>query len=213
MDNIKNKNILITAGATREFIDPVRYISNPSTGKMGIAIADTAHKAGANVTLILGPTYLKPASGIKLINVVSAEEMYNQVHKSAPSAEIIIMTAAVSDYKPAERHEQKVKKTEDEIALHLVKTKDILASLKEIYPDMILIGFAAESQKIKANAIKKLKSKNLDMIIANDITKKDTGFESDTNSVIIIDKNLYIEETPLLTKLDLANIILSKIKY
>ncbi|MBU1628447.1 bifunctional phosphopantothenoylcysteine decarboxylase/phosphopantothenate--cysteine ligase CoaBC, partial [bacterium] len=205
------KKILITSGPTREFIDPVRFISNPSTGRMGIAIARAAKKAGADVTLILGPTEVQTPTDICLIRIVSAFEMDYAVNSVAPESDIIIMAAAVSDYTPIEKSEQKIKKTKSNISLQLKRTKDIISRLHDKYPDKFIVGFAAESENLVENAMKKLEAKKLDMIIANDITKKDAGFAADTNSVVIIDKSGNIEETGLLTKSQLAELIISKL--
>jgi phosphopantothenoylcysteine decarboxylase / phosphopantothenate---cysteine ligase len=212
MENLKGKNVLITAGPTREFIDPVRFISNPSTGKMGIAIAKAAKTAGANVTLILGPTEIKPPPDINTIKVITADEMYYAVQCKSIKADIIIMTAAVSDYMPIEFANQKIKKTDADITLRLTRTKDILSGLRDKFPDKIIIGFAAETENLIENAKKKLISKNLDMIVANDITQKGAGFGKDTNSVVIIDKIGNIEETGLITKAELAEKILVTIQ-
>jgi phosphopantothenoylcysteine decarboxylase / phosphopantothenate---cysteine ligase len=211
MGNLKGKKILITAGPTREFIDPVRFISNPSSGRMGIALAREAMKSGGEVILIMGPTEMQVPEVNELIRVVSADEMYDAVYSRATDADIIIMTAAVSDYKPIERSSQKIKKTEGNITLELTRTRDILGGLRKRFPERFIIGFAAESENLIENAKKKLHGKKLDMIVANDITKKDAGFGTDTNTAVIIDKTGKIEETGLLTKSQLAERIISRL--
>jgi phosphopantothenoylcysteine decarboxylase / phosphopantothenate---cysteine ligase len=208
MGNLEGKKVLITAGPTREFIDPVRFISNPSTGRMGIAIAKAAKNAGADVTLILGPTEIKHPQDINTIKVISADEMYYAVQCKVPKANIIIMTAAVSDYMPIEFASQKIKKTDADITIRLTRTKDILGGLRDKFPDKIMVGFAAETENLIENAKKKLLVKKLDMIVANDITQNGAGFGKDTNSVVIIDKSGKIEETGLISKVELAKKIL-----
>ena len=209
MGYLKGKKILITGGPTREFIDPVRFLSNPSTGRMGLALAEASRDAGAHVTLILGPSEIHVPEDIDVIRVVSAEEMHDTVYERAPDAGIIIMTAAVSDYKPLVKSARKIKKTKANITLELERTKDILGGLRDNFPGKIIVGFAAESENIVENAKKKLESKKLDMIVANDITKKGAGFATSTNSVIIIDKSGNIKETGLLTKTRIAQEILN----
>ncbi len=188
---LKGKNILITAGPTQEQIDPVRYISNHSSGKMGYAIAETCISLGATVTLISGPTSLSINKSIKKINVLSADDMYNAVHENFQLCDICIMAAAIADYKIKDIATKKIKKLTDVLTLHLVKTKDILKSLGEVKTEQqILIGFALETDNEEANATKKLKDKNLDLIILNSLNDEEAGFQSDKNKITIIDKKL-----------------------
>ena len=195
--------ILITAGPTREKIDPVRFISNRSTGKMGYAIAASAAAAGHDVTLISGPVALECPANVKRIWVESASEMAQAVHANAPEAEVIIMSAAVADYRPAHPWESKMKKQPGNMFLEFERTEDILGSVgKNKRPGQILVGFAAETENLEANALDKLQRKNLDWIIANLVSD---GFGNDTNRVIIFNRNgekfhLALEEKSSLAK-------------
>lgn len=183
------KKVLVTAGPTIACIDPVRYITNRSSGKMGYAIAKEAKLRGAQVTLISGPTNLKAFDGIRLIDVKTNEEMLNRTIEYFENSDIVIKSAAVADYKPKNYSEKKIKKNEDEFDLRLVKDTDILKKLGSLKTKQILIGFAAESNDLIQNAKEKLHKKNLDYILANDITSSDTGFASDDNKVTIIYKD------------------------
>lgn len=179
--------ILITAGPTREAIDPVRFLSNKSSGKMGYAIAKTAADQGHRVILISGPTRINVPDKVDYIPIESTQEMYDAVEHYIMKADIAIFSAAVADYKPASISEQKIKKTADVINLELVKTPDILGSARKIFGyEGILVGFAAETQEIELNARTKLNRKDCDLIIANDISRKDIGFDVDENEIIII---------------------------
>tara|TARA_B100001750_G_scaffold132870_1_gene105616 strand:+ start:557 stop:1750 length:1194 start_codon:yes stop_codon:yes gene_type:complete len=195
------KRIVITAGPTVEHIDPVRIITNPSSGKMGFALATASRDRGAKVTLISGPTYLETPFGVTKIDVKSAKQMYTAVLKSVINADILIMAAAVSDFRPTNPHTAKEKKSIAKLTLPLETTEDILASV----PDNLLkIGFAAETEDIERNATSKLSAKNLDLIIANDISQPGTGFASDFNQVSIIDRKGIITPLPLLPKSEVA---------
>jgi phosphopantothenoylcysteine decarboxylase/phosphopantothenate--cysteine ligase len=184
-----NKNVLVTAGPTIAPIDPVRFITNRSTGKMGYAIAKEARNRGANVTLVTGPTSLEVPKNINVIKVSTNEEMKEEVLKIFNSSDIVIKSAAVADYKPKVYSEQKIKKGEGNLFLDFVKDSDILLELGKKKQKQILVGFAAESQNLKDNAMSKLERKNLDYIVANDITASDTGFASEDNKVIILSKD------------------------
>lgn len=184
-----NKNVLVTAGPTRANIDPVRFISNNSTGKMGYEIAIEARNRGANVTLISGPTNLKAPEGINFIKVTENEQMYNEVFKVYDNMDIVIKAAAVADYKAKEFSNQKIKKSSGDLNLVLTRDRDILKSLGKKKTHQILVGFAAESENLLENAKGKLQRKNLDYILANDITAKDIGFASNDNKVTIISKD------------------------
>jgi len=206
------RRLLVTAGPTREAIDPVRFISNRSSGKMGYAIAKAAAERGAEVCLISGPVALTPPLGVRVIMIQSAEEMYCAVLKEFNDAEIIIKAAAVADYRPGKFYSQKIKKQGKNIELELVPNTDILLQLGKQKEGRILVGFAAESEDITGYAQKKLAAKNLDMIVANDITRNDAGFDANTNAVTLITPDGCQKELPLLAKDEVANLILDKIK-
>lgn len=209
--DLEGKTVIVTAGPTREPIDPVRYISNHSTGKMGYAIAEKAAKRGAKVYLISGPTYLSPPNGVKVISVMSAKDMYGKIMEYFNEADIVIKSAAVADYAPAEISSQKIKKRDDELSIKLAKNPDILYELGKIKGDKILVGFAMETQNLVENAKEKVRKKNLDFIVANDLMTEGAGFAHDTNIVKIIDKNGDIENLPKMTKLELADVIIDKV--
>ncbi len=201
--DMAGKKVVITAGGTREPIDPVRFISNRSSGKMGHALAEAARDRGALVTLITASTMDYPA-GMDIIPVNTADEMCAEVVKACKDADALMMTAAVSDYKPSNVAKQKIKKSDQELDLHLSKNTDILSQVKE---DMIKIGFAAESNDIIRNAIEKLHKKELDLIVANDITQDAWGFGSEYNKVTLIDGNENINELPIMTKRKVSDVI------
>ncbi len=202
---------MITAGPTREFIDPVRFISNPSSGKMGYALAGAASRAGHEVTLIAGPTALKEPEKIRFIRILSASDMLKMVIKELPSADILIMAAAVCDYRPASRAGKKMKKTAEALTLELVPTIDVLKKIGEKKQDKFVVGFAAETDNLIENARQKLEKKNLDMIIVNLVGVDDAGFESDTNKVTIIYPDGKIENLPAASKKIVAEEIIQKI--
>ncbi len=204
----QDKKILITAGPTREPLDPVRFLSNYSTGKMGYAIAKAAKYRGAEVTLITGPSNLEIPVGIKVIQVERTEEMYQETISNFSFQDILIMTAAVADYRPLRYHKDKIKKKlKDGLSLELVSNHDILAELgKNKKTGQIVVGFAVESQDLLANAKEKLNKKNLDMIIANDVS----AFASDKNEVAFITKNTF-ENIAEMEKTELADLILDKV--
>lgn len=204
--------LLVTAGPTREEIDPVRYITNYSSGKMGYAIARAARLRGAEVTLVSGPVSLAAPSGLELVSVESAAEMHGEVLSRAEDADIIIKAAAVADYRPLQRAEQKIKKKSAETGLTLVKTADILADLGRVKrPGQILVGFAAETENLKANAQAKLDAKNLDMIVANDVSADGAGFNGETNIVRFIWPDGRSEELPLMPKEKVAGELLDRV--
>ena len=187
--DLLGKNVLISAGPTQSNIDPVRFITNRSTGKMGYFIAEEAKARGANVTLVSGPTNLIPPQGVKIINVTTNEEMKNAILDNYNNSDIVIKSAAVADYKIKEYSKEKIKKGDNDLVLTFVRDNDILKILGEKKEHQILVGFAAESNNVVENAKKKLINKNLDFIVANDITSSDTGFASDDNKVIILSKD------------------------
>lgn len=207
---LKNQKILVTAGPTREKIDPVRFISNSSTGKMGYSVAQQALNLGAEVILVTGPSHLSPPKGAKVIRVESAEDMYKAVMEHYDQTDIVIKTAAVSDYKPAFVYEHKVKKQEGEESIEFVRTKDILLELGKRKKHQLLIGFAAETQNMENYAKDKLARKNADMIVANNVNSKDAGFGTDTNRVSFYLKNGETIKLPLLSKEEVAVKILEQ---
>jgi phosphopantothenoylcysteine decarboxylase/phosphopantothenate--cysteine ligase len=182
------KKVIITAGPTREAIDPVRYISNHSSGKMGYAIADAMIDAGAEVTLISGPVSLKQPDRCTLVSVTSAHEMLEAATEAAQGTDIFISAAAVADYYITETSDQKIKKKSDKMTLNLAKTPDIVSIVKENNPKLFVLGFAAETQKVEQYAREKLARKDLDAIIANDVSREDIGFNSDDNEVLWVEK-------------------------
>lgn len=209
--SLKGRRILITAGPTREHIDPVRFISNPSTGRMGFALARLSRIRGAQVTLIAGPTSLPGPSGVKMINILSAGDMYKRVMENFEGNDIVIMVAAVSDSRPGKVSKKKLKKEGIGNVLSLTPTPDILQEIGRKKGDKMLIGFAAEVDDIEKNAIVKMQNKNLDMIVANKVGEPHSGFGSDTNLVKIIDRDGNVEELPLLSKSEVAMKILDRI--
>lgn len=202
---LKGKKVLVTAGPTIEEIDPVRFISNYSSGKMGYAIARVAKRLGADVILISGKTSLRKPYGIETFYVKSAFDMLNKCMDFIKDVDILIKCAAVADYRPEERVNQKIKKgNESKITLNLIKNPDVLYELgKHKKKDALLIGFAAETEDVEKNALKKLKEKKLDMIVVNDVSEKDSGFEADTNRVVLITKKEK-KPLPLMTKEEVA---------
>ncbi|MGP4040351.1 bifunctional phosphopantothenoylcysteine decarboxylase/phosphopantothenate--cysteine ligase CoaBC [Gracilibacillus sp. D59] len=185
----KGNKVLITAGPTREALDPVRYFTNYSSGKMGYALAQAAMENGAEVVLISGPTALTPPVNVTTIEVTSADEMFEQVKKYYEKMDIIIKTAAVADYRPALRNNHKIKKQEGSLTLEMERTMDILHYLGQHKTKQFLVGFAAETQDIKEYGKKKLEKKNLDAIVLNDVSREDIGFDSDQNEVLFMTKN------------------------
>lgn len=211
--DLKGKSIIVTAGPTIESIDPMRYITNRSTGKMGYSIAKEAIERGADVTLITGPTNLTPPQNLKkLVKIESAKDMYEAVLANLDENDVVIKSAAVADYKPKNYSNKKIKKSDDDLAIELDRNKDIAQEIGKIKNNKILVGFAAETNDLIENASLKIKKKNLDFIVANDLTKEGAGFGVDTNIVKIIDKEGNITEYPKMKKEEVANIILDKIK-
>lgn len=205
------QTIMVTAGPTREEIDPVRYISNHSSGKMGYALARNAARRGARVILISGPVNIAPPAGVELISVTSAEEMREAVLGRADECSVVIKAAAVADYRPLERAAGKVKKQADELTLRLTRNADILAELGALDRRPFLVGFAAETDNLKSYAERKLREKNLDMIVANDVSLSDAGFNVDTNRALLLFRDGRLVECPLMPKEDLAALILDHI--
>ena len=209
---LKGKKILITAGPTYEAIDPVRFIGNHSSGKMGFAIAKAAANLGAEVILISGPSHQQiQHSLVKRINVISADEMYNACHTYFKEVDIAILSAAVADYKPKNIADQKIKKKDTTLTMELTPTKDILASLGEIKENQFLVGFALETNNEIENAKNKIKRKNLDAIVLNSLQDKGAGFATNTNKITIIDKNLNEKPFELKSKVEVAKDIMNEI--
>jgi phosphopantothenoylcysteine decarboxylase/phosphopantothenate--cysteine ligase len=186
MSNASSIRCLITAGPTREFIDPVRYISNPSTGKMGFSIAEAALEAGWNVDLVAGPVALEEPKGAILYPVITAEEMLHQVDALFDACDVLIMTAAVSDFRPVIQHTHKEKKGEAPINIEFERTTDILKTMSERKAHQTVVGFAAETENVVTYANEKLAAKNLDFIVANEVGSAGSGFAADTNEVLLI---------------------------
>ncbi|WP_299550242.1 bifunctional phosphopantothenoylcysteine decarboxylase/phosphopantothenate--cysteine ligase CoaBC [Seonamhaeicola sp.] len=209
---LKNKKVLITAGPTYEAIDPVRFIGNHSSGKMGFEIAKAAANLGAQVVLVSGPTHQKVSHGlIEVVPVTSAEDMYTEVHKHFGSTDVAILSAAVADYRPKEVASQKIKKKDPALTLELEKTKDILASLGAIKKHQYLVGFALETNNELENAKDKLKRKNLNLIVLNSLNDTGAGFKSDTNKVTFIEADDSVTTFQLKSKAEVAKDLLNKI--
>jgi phosphopantothenoylcysteine decarboxylase/phosphopantothenate--cysteine ligase len=211
-EDLKGENILITVGGTREAIDPVRFISNNSSGKMGFAVAETAERRGAKVTVICGVTTVEPPKNVEIIKAVSAEEMFRAVMKKLPDTTVFIGAAAVADYRPRNIEEYKIKKTNNDVlTLILEKTPDILLNVsKNRHNGLLVVGFAAETNDVVGYAKSKLEKKNLDLVVANDITKKGAGFNTDTNIATIITPEMEFD-LPLMSKRELADKILDEL--
>ncbi len=207
--DLDGKSIVVTAGGTREPIDPVRHIGNRSSGKMGYALAGVARDRGARVTLVAANVSLPEPSGIKVVKTRTAAEMKKAVTAAVKKADALIMAAAVADYQPETSAGSKIKKeSAKNLTLKLVKTPDIISEVKG---DFVKVGFAAESEDLVANAKKKLQTKQLDLIVANDVTAPDSGFDVDTNRVVIIDKKGNSEELPLMSKREVADKVLDRV--
>ena len=210
--DLKGLKLLVTAGPTVEYLDPVRIVTNRSTGKMGYALAISAWRRGAEVTLISGPTHLDPPLGVKTVKIQTAEEMREAVLRDYQRQDVIIKAAAVSDYRPLKKAQQKERKKTSPITVEMGPTPDILEELGKQKGDVILVGFAAETTNHRANALDKIEKKNLDMIVVNDVSQEDRGFAADSNEVRIIDRKGTEEVVPLMSKEDVADRILERIK-
>lgn len=210
-NDLNGERLLITVGATREEIDPVRFISNRSSGRMGFALAEAALKRGADVTVIAGVTTATVPRGVRIVNALSAEEMSQAVARESAGASVFIGAAAIADYRPVQRAEQKIKKSNDSITLTLERTPDVLSQVAASRTNgMLVIGFAAETENLVENAREKLRTKNLDAIVANDVTRPDSGFDSATNAITIISEGETIQ-LPVMSKRDAADRILDAI--
>lgn len=210
--NLTGKKVIVTAGGTREKIDPVRFIGNRSSGKMGFALAKAAMLRGAEVILISGPAKVLPPAGVNFVQVETAAEMRQKVLEYYPDAHIVIMAAAVADYRVARPHTEKIKKRKADLELLLTKNPDILKELGEKKQDQVLVGFAAETQDLIKNAHQKLVEKKLDLIVANDVTSQDAGFNADTNLVTLLFPDGNQKALPLMTKEELAHRIFEVIE-
>ena len=210
--DLAGEQILVTAGPTREPFDPVRFISNHSSGKMGYALAAMAGRRGAQVTLISGPSTLPQPVGVRFISVGTAVEMRDTVMANLERATVVIKAAAVADYRPAEVSPQKIKKKEGPLTIKLVRNSDIISEVGKQKGSRILVGFAMESENLIENAKGKLLAKNMDLIIANDLTQAGAGFQTDTNIIKILDRDGGIEELPIMDKTEAADHILDRIR-
>jgi phosphopantothenoylcysteine decarboxylase/phosphopantothenate--cysteine ligase len=209
--DLSGETLLVTAGPTEEPIDPVRFLSNRSSGKMGFAVARAARRRGAQVILVSGPSALPVPPGVKFIPVRTAAEMREAVLGSLPGVSMLVMAAAVSDYRPRGTSPEKIKKSRAELTLPLELNPDILHEAGQRKEKRLLIGFAAETESLLANARKKLAEKNLDLIVANDVRLPGAGFQVDTNVVKLIDRSGKVEELPLMSKEDLADCVLDRV--
>jgi len=213
---LAGRRVVVTAGPTREPLDPVRFLSNPSSGRQGFALAQAALDRGAQVTLVSGPTHLSTPVGAERVDVASAQEMHEAVMLAVEQADVLLMAAAVADYGPAKAAAQKIKKGKDDLNLRLVRTRDILSAVAvrwaETRSPRVVVGFAAESQDLIENARAKLAAKNLDLIVANDVTAPDAGFAADTNRVVTLGRGGDLEELPLMSKGAVAEAILDRVE-
>ncbi|SDZ01564.1 phosphopantothenoylcysteine decarboxylase / phosphopantothenate--cysteine ligase [Proteiniborus ethanoligenes] len=210
-DELKGRKIIVTAGPTIEPLDPVRYMTNHSSGKMGYAIAKEAKQRGAEVILISGPVNLEPPSGVELIKVNTTEEMHNAVEKHFESCDVLVKAAAPLDYRPVTVSKNKIKKDKAEIEIKFTRNPDIVACFGKMKKNQLLVGFAAETENLIENAKKKIVNKNLDFIVANNILAENAGFKYDTNIITIIDRDGTTTDYPLMKKEDAARVIIDKI--
>jgi phosphopantothenoylcysteine decarboxylase/phosphopantothenate--cysteine ligase len=207
--DLAGRTVVVSAGGTQEPIDPVRVITNNSSGKMGYALAEAARDRGARAVLISAPTNLPDPPLVKVVKVQTAQQMCDAVLSALEDADALIMAAAAADYRPVTAAEQKIKKSNRELSIDLTPTTDILATASG---NFVKVGFSAESENLIANATEKVQRKSLDLIVANDITEPDSGFGQDTNRVVLIDRDLRVEELPLLTKYEVSNRILDRVR-
>ncbi len=212
---LAGRRVVVTAGPTREPLDPVRFLSNPSSGQQGFALAQAALDRGAAVTLITGPTHLPTPVGAERVDVTTAQEMHDGVISAVRQADALLMAAAVADYRPVTAAPQKIKKEEGDLNLHMVRTPDVLSAVAVQWTETgfprVVVGFAAESEALVENARAKLAAKNLDLIVANDITAPDAGFGAENNRVVLIGRDSSVEELPLMSKAAVADVILDRL--
>jgi len=209
--DMEGLTVMVTAGPTVEHIDPVRYLTNRSSGKMGYAVAGAAVSRGAKTLLISGPTALKPPGGVELISVETASQMYEAVLENYSGVDVVVKAAAVADYRPKEVFGQKIKKQDGTLSLELVRNKDILAELGQRKNKQILVGFAAETSDLEKYSLLKVEGKNLDFLVANDVSQTGAGFGTDTNIVMFVYPGGNIKQMPLMDKKDLAHRILDEV--
>lgn len=209
--DLEGKRVLVTAGPTREAIDPVRYITNRSSGKMGYAIAEAAAERGADVTLISGPVSLRTPDGVKRVDIVSSDELCDSVIERFPGCDILVMAAAPADFTPAEFSSEKIKKGGDNLTLNLRATRDILKTIAPLKSNQKVMGFAAETHNVENNAIEKLKRKKLDFIAANDVTAEGAGFGTDTNIITLYGADGSREHSGMVTKREAADWLLDRL--
>jgi phosphopantothenoylcysteine decarboxylase/phosphopantothenate--cysteine ligase len=209
--DMAGETVLVTAGPTVEDIDPVRFVSNRSSGRMGYRLAEAARDRGARVILVSGPTAIPAPARVELVSVRSAEDMARAVNDRVAAATVVAMAAAVSDYRPAARAPRKIKKTDGGMALELVRTPDILRGLGGAKGGRFLVGFAAETDQLLANARQKLREKNLDLVVANDVSGEDTGFAAETNSATLVDAGGGEVQVPTVSKRQLADRIWDRV--
>lgn len=209
--DLEGKRVLVTAGPTREAIDPVRYITNRSSGKMGYAIAEAAAERGADVTLISGPVSLRTPGGVKRVGIVSSDELCDSVIERFPGCDILVMAAAPADFTPAEFSSEKIKKGGDNLTLNLRATRDILKTIAPLKSNQKVVGFAAETHNVENNAIEKLKRKKLDFIAANDVTAEGAGFGTDTNIITLYGADGSREHSGMVTKREAADWLLDRL--
>ncbi|MDH7511967.1 MAG: bifunctional phosphopantothenoylcysteine decarboxylase/phosphopantothenate--cysteine ligase CoaBC [Clostridiales bacterium] len=213
-ESLRRKRIVVTAGPTREPLDPVRFLSNRSSGKMGYELAAEALRRGGEVVLISGPTALIPPAKATVINVQTAAEMAREVYKNLPGTDVLVMAAAVSDFRFESAAPQKIKKSNAPAKVGIVRTEDILTGVrrKKRKKGLVVVGFAAETEDVRRNALAKLREKELELIVANDVSSRETGFESDFNQVLLIDKRGVVTDTGRLTKREISRLIMDKIE-
>ncbi|NOT54570.1 MAG: bifunctional phosphopantothenoylcysteine decarboxylase/phosphopantothenate--cysteine ligase CoaBC, partial [Deltaproteobacteria bacterium] len=209
--DLTNERIIVTAGPNAEPIDPVRFITNRSTGKMGFAMARVAWRRGAEVTLVSGPTSMSPPRGVRFCSVRTALEMQQAVLASYDNATMVISAAAIADYRPAHVAPQKIKKQDGAFVIEMTRNPDILAGLSQRKGNRMLVGFATETENVLQNAVGKLQRKNLDMIVANDVTQEGAGFAHDTNIVTLIDRSERMETLPLMSKDEVAHTVYDRL--
>jgi phosphopantothenoylcysteine decarboxylase / phosphopantothenate---cysteine ligase len=209
--DLEGQTVLVTAGPTCEDLDPVRYLTNRSSGKMGYAVAEAAARRGARVILVSGPTSLESPAGVERIAVRTAEDMHRAVQEKFPESSIAIFAAAVADYRPVQSFDQKIKRDKQPLTLSLEATPDILASVAKNKGDRLVVGFAAETERVAENARKKLTAKNADMIVANDVTAEGAGFDHDTNIVTLFARDGRDLPLPRMSKTEVAQRILDEV--
>ncbi len=211
-DDLREERVLVTAGPTEEPLDAVRYISNRSSGKMGYALAEASRRRGARVVLVSGPVHLEPPAGIMVERVRTTEEMAQAVFRHLDEATVVLMAAAVADFRPAQVRAGKIKKQDGITPLELEPTRDILGEIaRRRSPDQLVVGFAAEAGRLVENAAAKLRAKQLDFIVANDVTQEGAGFEADTNIVTILFADGSTKALEKMSKLDVANRVLDEV--